>query len=72
MGKQLGGMAGYTATLSFRRSKERSREQIDRATSLQLLATDSKLISILIQFLLPKEVTLKSFSSLKLVLNKYR
>ena len=65
-------MAGYTATLSFRRSKERSREQIDRATSLQLLATDSKLISILIQFLLPKEVTLKSFSSLKLVLNKYR
>ena len=65
-------MAGYTATLSFRRSKERSREQIDRATSLQLLATDSKLISILIHFLLPKEVTLKSFSSLKLVLNKYR
>ena len=65
-------MAGYTATFSFRRSKERSREQIDRATSLQLLATDSKLISILIHFLLPKEVTLKSFSSLKLVLNKYR
>ena len=65
-------MAGYTATLSFRRSKERSREQIDRATSLQLIATDSKLISILIHFLLPKEVTLKSFSSLKLVLNKYR
>ena len=65
-------MAGYTATLSFRPSKERLREQIDRATSLQLLATYSKLISILIQFLLPKEVTLKSFSSLKLVLNKYR